>query len=122
MRQKRKLGRRHLLYYLQVLNRETGNALGRMGDITTEGMMLISDAAVEVDAVYKLRVVLPEEGFAGKTLDLDAQCLWRNRDRNPELVVCGLRFVDVGEDAMRTIEELVREYGFLDGQAPLDAR
>lgn len=121
MRQKRKLGRRHLLFYLQVLNRDTGAALGRMGDVTTEGMLLISDAVAEVGRVYRIRVVLPEEGFGDEALDLDGQCLWCSRDRNPGLVLCGLKFLGPGRDARRTIEELVREYGFLDGQSALGA-
>jgi hypothetical protein len=121
MRQRRKLGRRHLLLYLQVLNRDTGETLGRMGDVTTDGMMLISNAAAEVGTVQRVRIILPEEAYPDKTLDLDAQCLWCRRDRNPELMVCGLRFLDVGEEARLTIEDLVREYGFLDGQSGLGA-
>jgi hypothetical protein len=44
MPEKRKLKRRQLIYYLRVLDRDSGALVGRLVDITTEGVMLLSES------------------------------------------------------------------------------
>ena len=43
MDDQRKLKRRHLIYYLRVFDAESGDVLGHIIDIHTEGFLLISE-------------------------------------------------------------------------------
>ena len=110
----RKLKRRHLVYYLEVLDRNTGQFLGNLADITTEGLMLLTKERIERDTAFGLRIILPA-GLLGKPhLDLNVESLWCERDINPDLFANGFRFVDISEEMLDDIEHLVDHYGFND--------
>jgi hypothetical protein len=47
MQEKRKLKRRHLIYYLRVFEKNTDTLLGYLVDITPEGIMIMSESPVE---------------------------------------------------------------------------
>ena len=54
----RSLKRRHLIYYLRVFDRNTDKLFGHIVDITTEGVMMIGEKAIETNTVYQLRMEL----------------------------------------------------------------
>jgi hypothetical protein len=115
--EKRRNLRRHLLYYLIVLDETTGQPLGRLGDLSHEGLLLLTSTSPELDRTYRLRVMPPETFAAGEVLAVSAQCVWLTRDVNPDLGLAGFRFVDAGEKAEQVIGVLMREFGFADGHS-----
>jgi len=111
---KRKVKRRHLIYYLRVFSRNTGEMIGHMVDVTPEGIMLISEKPIELNTKYQLRMDLPVEIWGTQHLDFEAKSLWGRRDVNPDFYNTG--FEIQGEDWKRieTIERLISQYGFSD--------
>ena len=63
--ERRHFKRRHLIYYLRVFNRKTGDLLGHLVDVTRDGIMLINEDHVPLDIEMDLRMSLPEE-ISGK--------------------------------------------------------
>ena len=61
MKHERKAPRRHLIYYLRVYDRASGQQLGHLVDLTTEGVMLVSEEKLE-KGVHSLRMDLPAMG------------------------------------------------------------
>ena len=57
MNEKRKLNRRHLIYYLRVFDRDTSILIGHLVDITAEGIMLISEDPIETDNIFQLKML-----------------------------------------------------------------
>ena len=57
MEKKRSKERSHLTYYFDVIDVESGVVLGKIADITVEGMMLLSKESIEVGLEKKLRIV-----------------------------------------------------------------
>lgn len=113
MKHERKAPRRHLIYYLRVYDRASGQQLGHLVDLTTEGVMLVSERKLE-KGVHALRMDLPAT-ICGKTvLEFDAECLWSRNDVNPDFYDSGFRLVNPDRETARCIEDLILMYGFRD--------
>ncbi len=59
MEKKRSQKRWHLIYYLRVFDRDTNEMIGHLVNITTEGIMLISDQTIDLDKTFHLRMLWP---------------------------------------------------------------
>ena len=108
--EQRKLKRRQLIYYLQVVDRNTRQPLGRLVDITTSGIMLISEMPFELNVVYKFKMILPPNFPADRYITFDAQSLWTAPDLNTDLFCTGFQFVKVSEKDIVMITDLIGEY------------
>ena len=113
-RESRALPRRHLIYYLEVHDDTTGSLLGHLVDITTEGIKLVSKAPIEKGKVFRLRMQLPEDYFAGKTLRFEAKSLWSSNDVNPDFYDTGFAVAGLEAGAKEIVADLVRKFGFND--------
>ena len=110
----RALKRRHLIYYLEVYDDETGELLGHLVDITTEGVKLVSKTFIEKDKTYRLRMQLPEGYFDETVLRFEAMSLWSSNDVNPDFFDTGFRAVWQDKRARGVVASLVDQFGFND--------
>lgn len=112
--ERRKLKRRHLIYYLRVFDVETNNLLGHLVDMTPDGIMLISETAIPLGVVYHLKMSLPTE-YAGQTyLEFDAKSLWSARDINPDFINTGFSLINIDSQVASIISNVINDYGFKD--------
>lgn len=112
MGEKRKLKRRHLIYYLSVFDQNSGKFLGQLVDITTEGMMLTSEAPLKENLIYSLKMVLPEKIHGKMEISFKAKSLWCNPDINPNFYDIGFQFIDISLKDVKIIESLIYEFSF----------
>lgn len=110
----RKEHRRHIIYYLQILEPETGNVIGRLVDITTIGIMIISERALEPGRELTLRIALPEGFPKAKSIDISGESVWCHKDVNPDFYAIGFRITRLEEEVAQIIEALIAEFGFVD--------
>jgi PilZ domain len=104
--------RSSLLFYLQVVIRSTGQPVGRLVDITTEGIRLVSEEAILTDSTFEFRIILPEGFEDGEYLDIDAKSVWSKRTANPKLFEAGFMLINGTDEQTETIENLIAETGF----------
>jgi hypothetical protein len=106
----RSLVRRELIYYLKVTDRQSGEELGRVGDIHTEGMLVLTPAPLPEQTVYKVFVELPKvmanaEGYT--EMPIDAQALWsRPGPKASNFYETGFRFLHPPGQALKIIKRL----------------
>jgi c-di-GMP-binding flagellar brake protein YcgR len=98
--------RKHLYLYLEVEDRRSGNLLGHLGDISTGGIMIISENNIPLHQEYYARIKLPEEEFNAKYLDVKVETRWHKLDINPDLHCIGCRFTHIDSDDIVIVEEL----------------
>ncbi len=112
----RREDRRHLIYYLKVENRVTGELIGRVVDITRKGVLLISRDSFESRSEIPVKIELGDELFAKMHghLELNIQCRWSKKDINPEYFVNGFEFTNQSEEQERVISKLIDLIGFRD--------
>lgn len=112
--EKRREHRRHIIYYLQVLDPVTEEPAGRLVDITTMGMMMISETALEPGTSAQLRIMFPANILGSSSVDVVGKSVWCHKDVNPDHYAVGFQFDDVTEDQSRQIRQLIDRYGFID--------
>lgn len=114
MDDRRHLKRRHLLYYLRVFERRSGEQLGSLVDITPDGVMLISPEPIPSGRDFALRMHLPAGITRDNRVDLDARSIWTRPDVNPDFHVTGFQLLGVVPSCLHAIEQLIEDYGFRD--------
>lgn len=116
--EKRKLKRRHLIYYLKVHEQGTDQFIGHLVDITTEGMMLISKDPIEAGVSYRLYMELPEAIGESGRIRFDATCLWKGKSVNPDFFEMGFRLTGINSLEVQRIRDLIKKYSFNDMELP----
>ena len=105
--------KRHQLQdYLTIYNRNTMRVMGSIGNISCNGLMLISAVPVLIGAVYNMRLILPDEGAGERYLDFDARCHWCKPDVGPEFFDSGYSIVNAGPDVIELVETLKHYFTF----------
>jgi hypothetical protein len=115
MAERRKLKRRHLLYYLRVYNAQTGRLIGHLVDISSGGVMVMSQHRRRLGCAIQLRMILP--GPANTTrqqVEFDAVTRWCKKDINPDFWDTGYETADLTKKQVAEIENLIEDYGFRD--------
>ncbi len=114
MPEKRTLKRRHLIYYLQVIDRDKDEAIGFLVDITTNGIMLMNESPVEVDKIFHLKIQLQTDLSQQGFLNFEAKSKWCKKSINADLYDTGFELLDVTTKDFSGIEDIITELGFSD--------
>ncbi len=113
-RENRKLHRRHLVFYLDTIHRDTLQSLGRLVDITGEGLMLVSEKSLETGLRLPVRLEFPVEIDGETHLDLTVMSVWCRKDKNPDLWGIGLQMIETNPLTDAKIDKLIDFLGFQD--------
>ena len=99
---------------IQVTNTLTGDVIGRLGNLSIDGMMLVANKPVVEDGLYQLQFNLPDEHGRLHPIDVGVHEQWSEDANVPGQQWVGFRFIDIGPNdaaALRT---------WLDGSDRLD--
>lgn len=109
--EQRSLNRHHLIYYLRVYDGISSRVVGHIVDISSQGIMLITDEPINVNEEYRLRMRFPGPGMDQQEIVVDAVCRWCRPDENPEFYIAGFQINDMPEEAAHFIRNLITEFG-----------
>ena len=112
MIERRRLSRRHILFYSRVFDRKTGVFLGYLGNLNEGGLMIISETPIEVNLVHLLRIDLPEDIFSKSMLNFEAKSVWCQLDVDPNFYNTGFQFDKITDENKDIITKIIDEYGF----------
>jgi hypothetical protein len=112
MFEKRRLKRRHLIYYLRLFDRKTQQIIGHLVDITTDGIMVISENMIHENEIFELNMALPTDVVGKKDLNFMAKSIWCRKDINPDFYNTGFTLIDVKPEDVMIVERLITEFGF----------
>ena len=91
--------RRNTPHHVKVLNLLTLDTVGRVVDITADGMKIVTKDDIAVGEVFEFRIVLPVMVHYRTEVDVEAEAMWTRQDENPAYRTTGFRFLDLpGED------------------------
>ncbi|QTA93423.1 PilZ domain-containing protein [Desulfonema magnum] len=114
MAEKRKLKRRHLIYYLDVFERKTGQFVGKLVDITTDGVMLTTEFPIKSGVILQLIMLLPEEIRDHKQITFDARTQWVEKSIKPDFYDIGFELLSISHKDIEIIESLIFDFSFKD--------
>ena len=113
----RRIERHQLPYFLKVFNSITGKPIGYLGNVSEDGLMLISQLPMLVDANFELRLKLPDTDGCPQFIDLTARCLWCREDATPHYYDSGFILYQPPAEYVGLISALQRYFSFQPLQA-----
>jgi hypothetical protein len=119
MLEKRVHKRRHLVYYLRAVDNATGQEIGRVGDISPGGVLLVSKNKIALQTEYEVGIELSdlENNRQHHQLIVKIIPMWAKKDVNPDYMCIGSKFVDITEKDKLIIMDIIQSIGFLDGES-----
>lgn len=120
MSEKRQGMRRTIFYYLNVLDARTDKVIGRLGDISEKGILLITDDPDILEhGRTEVKILLPPRLSNEKPgLHVTVESRWVHKDKNPRYFLIGCSMESLPE-LHQTIEGLIEHYAFSDGYKEL---
>ena len=109
---KRQLKRIHLIYYLRIFDNNSGKNIGHLVDITTQGIMMISEKPIQAGQDFSMRMQLPAVITGREEIEFPAHCLWCKKDINPDFYVSGFKINTITPQEAKTITALINAYSF----------
>lgn len=110
---KRRLTRRQLIYYLKVVDDNSGQILGRLVDIHKEGLMIITEIPPHISEGYQLNIELPKalaEEVRVPCMSVRAQSVWIRPGLNPMFLEAGFKFLELSPANFRLLEQLLKKF------------
>ncbi len=108
----RRIKRHQLTCFLRVFNRLTDKPIGYLGDVSEEGLMLISQLPMMVDVDFELRLKIPGPEGDMHAIDLTATCLWSHEDINPQQYDSGFSVLQAPVEYGQLINALLQYFSF----------
>jgi hypothetical protein len=110
MSDKRKFNRVHLIHYLRVFDRKTGDLIGNLVDLTSEGLQLICEKAIEPGKLLEIRMEFPEDVDGEREVKLNAETIWCDHQLDPDLFSVGCKLIPVTPTQVTIIRDLIENY------------
>lgn len=107
MIQRRKLERHHVSNSLEVFDLDSGELLGRVVDLHTEGLMLLSEQPIELDRSWALQINLPMTLNGLSEFLVDAESRWNRASIGGGQYWTGLQFTQLPEESRLCIERMI---------------
>jgi len=99
---------------IQVTNTLTGDVVGRLGNVSIDGMLLLGNRPVVDDALYQLLFHLPDEHGRLHPIEVGVHEQWNEEANVPGQHWVGFRFIDIGPEDTAVLRT------WLDGSDRLD--
>jgi hypothetical protein len=94
----RRARRRKVADTIMVTDTMTDNVIGRIGNLSETGMLLIASAPLVEDALYQIRFLLPDASGIDASVEVGVHLLWLDRASAPGQAWTGFRFIALAEE------------------------
>ncbi|HEY9036695.1 MAG TPA: PilZ domain-containing protein [Pseudomonadales bacterium] len=109
---RRKYPRYSLNKRIRVVNRQTGESLGLIANLSQGGLMLVDSSPLVADGIYQLAVEL-ESGVIGNSepcvIELGVDCLWNSpaADQKSDAYWSGCEIIDISDEHLSLMDRLI---------------
>jgi hypothetical protein len=103
----RRAKRRKVGYDVEIFDLMTEEVIGRLSNLSETGMLIIANQRLVNDALYQLRLRLPDASGVDHPIELGAHELWADEAAAPGQVWTGFRFIDIAQGDLMFIRDWV---------------
>lgn len=96
------------LLELRDINHES--ILGRIVDISNDGVMLLSNEPIPTNKVWQLGLELPQGSDSIQAVEFGAESLWCDIALQPGQYWSGFHIIDISQEARESIDQFVSDY------------
>ncbi len=107
----RRAPRRRVQTNIPVENAISDRVIGHVGNISSNGMMLISNHALTPDAIYQLRLTLPSRGKGSHTIEFGVHEQWGEAANVPGQHWTGFRIIAISESDAHKLSTWIESPG-----------
>jgi hypothetical protein len=111
---KRKSPRKIADEVLEVADQITSTILGRVVNISAEGLMLLSEEPIVTGSVYQLKMELPHTDSENMQITFGAEAVWSMEASQPESFWTGFRIIDISSEDVISIDDLILDWNATD--------
>ena len=94
----RRARRRKVADTILVTDTMTDSIVGRIGNLSETGMLLMASAPLVEDALYQFRFLLPDASGLDTPVEVGVHLLWLDRASAPGQAWTGFRFIALAEE------------------------
>ena len=99
---------------LEVTDQITGAKLGRVVNISAEGLLLLSADIIDTGSVYQLDLKLPRLIKNHSQISFGAVAVWSTPAAQPDSYWTGFHIIDASDDDVIAIDELIFDWHIMD--------
>ncbi|MEW8508524.1 MAG: PilZ domain-containing protein [Candidatus Thiodiazotropha sp.] len=110
MQEQRQSPRKVANEVLIIADQITGSHIGRVVNISAEGLMLLSNEPMVTGSVYQLNLLLPVPKKNRENLSFTAEAVWCTEASQPESYWSGFHIIDIDADDVLIIDELILDW------------
>lgn len=120
MAKQKKPVRRQAVEELVVYDVRTNQPIGRVENMTAEGVKLVTDEPADVSRILYCRLDLPEKLLGADQVFFDAECRWCRKNEFTGLYESGFKLRNVRADDKEIISHLTRRWMIMQSDAQND--
>jgi len=106
----RRAKRRKASDTILVTDTMTGHVIGRIGNVSQTGLLLIASEPLVDDALYQLQFALPHDQ-GPVAIDVGAHLLWMDHASARSQLWAGFRFIALGAEQSRKLRSWIEAPG-----------
>ena len=101
----RRAPRRKIVLMTQVVDTMTDTVIGRLGNLSETGMLVIAGLPLVDDALYQLRFMLHDTGEPPIPIEVGVHLLWQDTASAPGQTWTGFRFITLPDNQMLRLRQ-----------------
>jgi hypothetical protein len=94
---KRRSVRKRAAQAIVVSNSMNGESMGRIGNLSLDGLMLIASKPVIEEHYFQFSFPLTLRNGAAHKLEIGVQCLWAEQSRSANAHFAGFKIIDIAD-------------------------
>ena len=83
--------------HMPVIDQMTDRQIGQLGNISENGLLLITSESMQEDSLYQLRFTIPDSRGNEQTIDVGAHLLWCEPAQGRGNFWAGFRFLTLSQ-------------------------
>ncbi len=103
----RRAKRRKVGFNVEIVDLMNEEVVGRLSNLSETGMLVIARHRLTSDALYQLRLRLPDPMGVERAVEVGAHELWSDEAAAPGQVWTGFRFIDIGPNDLMFLRDWV---------------
>jgi hypothetical protein len=104
----RRAPRRPVPEIIGVRDEMSGESLGRLGNVSENGMLLLANTALTVDALYQVSFPINDAHGVPVTMAVGVHLLWKEPANAPDQWWTGFRFLTISQDHLATLKQWIQ--------------
>ncbi len=101
--------RKNTPHLVRALDANSGRVIGRVVDITADGLLLMSESPLNAGQQMRIRVILPVMVNNRTDVEMDVEIVWSKQDPNPSYFQAGIKFLSLPGNDGFLLEDIMHK-------------